>query len=170
MGYYFMGCLLTIYWVSKAYFFLFIYQLMWAWNKHPWSRARENKCDFVSTSIWPGEYEQVLLFFLGSAHFSQVGVGPEQGSRRMPASGSKEETSLSPFTFLQYVKPGVTLLWLCSLISFPSSKREENKISLMFFNIFSSQCPLTSFPSPIVTFPKSNLSLTNFEIKLGIMN
>lgn len=119
---------------------------------------------FVQVSVNKFFFSFWLVF---CARSSQVGVGPEQHSWRMPASGSKEETFLSPFTS---VKPGVTLLWLCSLLSFLSSEREENKISLMFFNIFSSQCPLTSFPSPTVTLPKSNLSLTKFEIKLGIMN
>lgn len=164
MRLYFMGCLLTIYCVSKAYFFLFIYQLMWAWNKHLWSKTRANKWLFVSTSVWSGEYEQVLFFL----HSAWIGVGPEQGSCRTPALGSKKETSLfSPFCSTWSQEPHC---FICSLISFLTGKSEENKISSMFLTYLAAGALWLSSPFPLWLFPNLIYLQQKFEIKLGIMN
>lgn len=163
----FMGCL----WQQmgqESVFLLFISQFMWPPDWHPWSITKDTQCSSVITPVCTGESKQILLFLLGllCAHSSQAGSG--QGSWRM--AGPEEDNSLCPFTFPQHLSQELLCSCFVPWTHFQSGKREGNKASLVFFNIFSSRCPLTSFPSPTVTFPQSNLSLTKFEIKLGIMN
>lgn len=54
-------------------------------------------------------------------------MGTEQGGWRMPASVSKEETSLSPFTFLQHAKAGVAVLHVVPCAQFSGVKGKGTK-------------------------------------------
>lgn len=85
--------------------------------------------------FWAGEYKHAFLSFLailGSLFMGQQGQGWAAGECQHWGRGREFPVS---FHLPLAHEARSQLLLLCSLISFLSTEREEERISLMFINI-----------------------------------